>query len=98
METRNSKSKALDNMFKSRIIQDAPQHLRNSFLGRGRGRGRSSHDQGGQFSQDDRSGVQGSRASRRLGYCKACGKLGHWAQDCRTNLPTIAAPLPTATL
>ncbi len=52
------------------------------------------HGQGGQ-QQGDGGGPQGAGTLRRPGACKACGKFGHWAQDCKTNPPegsSIATP------
>jgi hypothetical protein len=87
------KGKPRDDPLESRITRDAPQRSRGDFRGRGRGRGRGGH---GHYPQGDGSGAQGSGAHRRLGNCKACGKPGHWAQDCRTNPPTNVAASPAA--
>jgi hypothetical protein len=84
------KQRACNDSSKGHSSQGASQRSRGGFRGRGRGRGRSGHGQGGQ-QQGDGSGPQGARTSRRPSACKACGKFGHWAQDCKTNPPEGSA-------
>jgi hypothetical protein len=82
------KGKARDDSVEGRSSQGASQRSRGGFRGRNRGRGRGGYGQGGHRPpQGDRGGSQGLGAPRRPGTCKACGKMGHWAQDCRTNPP-----------
>jgi hypothetical protein len=88
------KQRACDESREGRSSQGVSQRSRGGYLGRGRSHGRCGHGQGGQ-QQGDGSCPQGTRASRRPGACKACGKFSHWAQDCKTNLPegsAIATP------
>ncbi len=84
------KGKADHDSGKGRSSQGASQRSRGGFRGRGHGHGRGGHGQGGQ-QQGDGSGPQGARTSRRPSACKACGKFGHWAQDCKTNPPEGSA-------
>jgi hypothetical protein len=78
------KQRARDDSREGRSSQGASQRSRGSFRSRGRGRGHGGHGQDGP-QQGDGGGLQGARTSRRPGTCKACGKFGHWAQDCKTN-------------
>jgi hypothetical protein len=88
------KQRARDDSREGRSSQGTSQRSRDGFRGRGRGHGCGGHGQGGQ-KQGDRGGPQGAGTSRRPGACKACGKFGHWAQDCKTNPPegsSVATP------
>ncbi len=82
------KGKARDDPLESRITQDALQYSRSGFCGHGCSRGRGGH---GHYPQGNGSGALGPGGHQRSGNCKACGKPGHWAQDCRTNPPTNSA-------
>jgi hypothetical protein len=88
------KQRAHDDSRKGHSSQGTLQRSRGGFRGRGRGCSRGGHGQGGQ-QQGDGGSPQGAGTARRPGACKACGKFGHWAQDCKTNPPegsSVGAP------
>ncbi len=88
-KSKMGKGKPHKNSLDSRITQDASQQSHDGSCGHGHSSSRGGyrkHDP-----QGNRCASEGSGAQQCPGSCKACGKMGHWAQDCRINLPTNAA-------